>query len=192
MFPNKTHNNDLLLTHFRNGNQKAFKTLFDQYWEAMLVKANSILTDRDVAQDIVQDIWINLWNQRGKLVISNFEAYIFRAVRYGCYKYLRDNKFTTTQLKTIDSLVIESSNVENQQNLEATQKLIDKSLEELSPRCQQIFTLSRIDDIPNEEIALKLGISKRSVENQVSLALRVIRRNLASLYFFSFIYFLLF
>ncbi|MBC8770454.1 sigma-70 family RNA polymerase sigma factor [Arenibacter sp. BSSL-BM3] len=192
MFPNKTHNNDLLLTHFRNGNQKAFKTLFDQYWEVMLVKANSILTDRDVAQDIVQDIWINLWNQRGKLVISNFEAYIFRAVRYGCYKYLRDNKFTTTQLKTIDSLVIESSNVENQQNLEATQKLIDKSLEELSPRCQQIFTLSRIDDIPNEEIALKLGISKRSVENQVSLALRVIRRHLASLYFFSFIYFLLF
>lgn len=192
MFPNKTHNNDLLLTHFRNGNQKAFKTLFDQYWEVMLVKANSILTDRDVAQDIVQDIWINLWNQRGKLVISNFEAYIFRAVRYGCYKYLRDNKFTTTQLKTIDSLVIESSNVENQQNLEATQKLIDKSLEELSPRCQQIFTLSRIDDIPNEEIALKLGISKRSVENQVSLALRVIRRHLTSLYFLSFIYFLLF
>lgn len=192
MFPNKTHNNDLLLAHFRNGNQKAFKTLFDQYWEVMLVKANSILTDRDVAQDIVQDIWINLWNQRGKLVISNFEAYIFRAVRYGCYKYLRDNKFTTTQLKTIDSLVIESSNVENQQNLEATQKLIDKSLEELSPRCQQIFTLSRIDDIPNEEIALKLGISKRSVENQVSLALRVIRRHLTSLYFLSFIYFLLF
>ncbi|MCK0147277.1 sigma-70 family RNA polymerase sigma factor [Arenibacter sp. F26102] len=145
----------------------------------MFLKANSILRDREVAQDIVQEIWIKLWNQREKLEISNFESYIFRSVSYGCFKYLRDNKFTTSQLQIIDSLSVSNPDVDNQHNLEATQKVIDKSLEELSPRCQEIFTLSRLEDMPNEEIAGKLGISRRSVENQVSLALKVIRRHLA-------------
>ncbi|WP_281503861.1 RNA polymerase sigma-70 factor [Arenibacter sp. F26102] len=177
--PKNFQNNNLLCGHLKNGNQKAFKSLFEQYWEAMFLKANSILRDREVAQDIVQEIWIKLWNQREKLEISNFESYIFRSVSYGCFKYLRDNKFTTSQLQIIDSLSVSNPDVDNQHNLEATQKVIDKSLEELSPRCQEIFTLSRLEDMPNEEIAGKLGISRRSVENQVSLALKVIRRHLA-------------
>tara|TARA_R110001606_G_scaffold394659_2_gene565783 strand:- start:597 stop:1181 length:585 start_codon:yes stop_codon:yes gene_type:complete len=190
--PKSLQNNKILCAHLKNGNQKAFKTLFDQYWEAMLVRANSILRDKEVAQDIVQEIWIKLWNQREELEITNFDSYIFRSVSYGCFKYLRDNKFTTSQLEIIDSLSISSTDIENQYNLEATQKVIYKSLEELSPRCQEIFTLSRIEDVPSEEIALKLGISKRSVENQVSLALKVIRRHLASLHIISFLYFLFF
>jgi len=192
VLPKNSLNNELLITHFKSGNQKAFKTLFDQYWEVMFIKANSILRNRDVAQDVVQDIWLNLWNQREKLVISKFDSYVLRSVSYGCYKYLRDNKFTTTQLQIIDSLSVSSADIEDQYNLEATQKVIDRSLEDLSPRCQQIFTLSRMDDVPNEEIALELGISKRSVENQVSLALEVIRKHLATLHNFSLLYFLFF
>ena len=192
MLAKNSHTNELLFTHFKNGSQKAFKTLFDHYWEAMFCKANSILQNRDVAQDVVQEIWINLWNQKEHIEISNFEAYIFRSVSYGCYKYLRDNKFNTSQLQIIDSLVLPSSEVENQHNLEATQNIIDQSLNELSPRCQQIYKLSRLEDLTNEDIALKLGISKRSVENQVSIALKVIRRHLASLHIISFLYYFFF
>lgn len=188
--PKDFHTNQLLLAHFKDGNQKAFRTLFDRYWEDMFCKANSILRNRDVAQDVVQEIWIHLWNQREKLEVSHFEAYIFSSVSYGCYKYLRDNKFNPSQLKVIDTLKLSNAEVENQHDLEATQKLIEQSLEELSPRCQQIFTLSRIEDVPNEEIALQLGISKRSVENQVSLALKVIRRHLAALHIIWFLYFI--
>ena len=162
------HTNELLVAHLKKGNQKAFKTLFDEYWEAMFCKANSILRNRDVAQDIVQEIWINLWNQRENLEVSNFEAYIFRSVSYGCYKYLRDIK------------------------LEATQLIIDKALKELSPRCRQIYKLSRLEDVTNKEIALRLGISKRSVENQVSIALKVIRHHLGYLQTFIFFYLLFF
>lgn len=188
--PKDFHTNQLLLAHFKDGNQKAFRTLFDRYWEDMFCKANSILRNRDVAQDVVQEIWIHLWNQREKLEVSHFEAYIFSSVSYGCYKYLRDNKFNPSQLKVIDTLQLSNAEVENQHDLEATQKVIEQSLEELSPRCQQIFTLSRIEDVPNEEIALQLGISKRSVENQVSLALKVIRRHLAALHIIWFLYFI--
>ena len=148
----------------------------------MFVKANTILGNREIAQDIVQEIWINLWNGREELEITNFEAYIFQSVSYGCYKHLRNHKFNKVQLQVIDSLQSIKSNVENQHNLEATQKVIDKSLNELSPRCQQIFRLSRLEDVTNEDIAMKLGISKRSVENQVSIALKVIRQHLDSPY----------
>ncbi len=164
----------------KKGNQKAFTTLFDFYWEAMFIKAQSILGNREIAQDVVQEIWINLYRKREELEISNFDAYIFKCVSYGCYKYLRKNSFNISQLHIIDSLSLSSSPIENHHDLEEIQEVIDKSLNKLSPRCQQIFRLSRMEDSTNEEIALKLGITKRAVENQISLALSLLRKCLAS------------
>ncbi|WP_236636796.1 RNA polymerase sigma-70 factor [Sinomicrobium soli] len=192
MLPKKSYTNELLFANFRDGSQKAFRVLFDQYWETMFRKANSILRNREVAQDVVQEIWINLWHQRTQLEITNFEAYIFRSVRYGCYKYLKNNKFNTTQLQIIDSLSLTRPDIENRHNLEWTEKEINRSLNELSPRCQEIFRLSKMEGATNEEIAFKLGISKRSVENQVSLALKTVRQHLTTLHITSlFLYFFL-
>lgn len=182
MSKEKAYTNELLLSQFRNGNQKAFHKLFELYWESMFLKAQSILGDRDLAKDIVQDIWVELWKSRESKVIVNFEAYIFKSVSYGCFKYFRDNKFNTVQLNVIDSIRFSSPEIENQYDLEETSIVITNSLKELSPRCQQVFQLSRIENNSNEEIASQLGISKRSVENQVSLALKSIRQNLGVLH----------
>lgn len=171
--------NKLLLEEFKKGNQRAFRRLFELFWEPMFVNAKSIVLDENIAKDIVQDIWLNLWQKRGHLKIVNFKAYIFKSVDYGCFKYLRDNKYNTIQLQVIDSLeLISDSEIENQHNLDLTKFLIEKSLTGLTPRCQQIFRLSRLEAASNEEIAERLGISKRSVENQMSIALKSIRRNL--------------
>ena len=176
----KKHNqNKLLLAEFKNGNQKAFRKLFELYWERMLFNANVIVVNEDVAKDIVQNIWVGLWEKRENLEIKNFQAYVFKAVRYGCYNYLRDNKFNAAQLEIIESLQLTAEpTLKNQYDLEKTQINIEKALSELSPRCRQIFQLSRIDNTNNEDIAQRLGISKRSVENQVSIALNYIRQHL--------------
>ncbi|WP_411029300.1 RNA polymerase sigma-70 factor [Spongiimicrobium sp. 3-5] len=179
MSATKSNSNKLLLEEFKNGNQKAFRKLFDLFWEPMFVKAKAIVMDNGIAKDIVQDIWVSLWQKREDLEIRNFEAYVYKSVNYGCFKYLRDNKFSAAQLQVIESLeLISKSNVENQHNLDQTQFVIEKSLTGLPPRCQQIFRLSRMEAISNEEIASRLGISKRSVENQMSIALKSIRENL--------------
>ncbi|SDM48936.1 RNA polymerase sigma factor [Kriegella aquimaris] len=191
MSAEKSYTNELLVTQFRNGNKQAFQKLFELYWESMFVQAKAILSDGEIAKDVVQEIWVELWKSKENKVIVNFEAYIFKAVRYGCFKYLRDNKFNAVQLYVIDSLQLSNHDVENQHDLEETQIVIANSLKELSPRCQQIFRLSRIEDNSNEEIALHLGISKRSVENQVSLALKAIRENLGILHNVPFIIFFL-
>lgn len=182
MSKEKAYTNELLLSQYRNGNRKVFQKLFEMYWESMFLKAKSILFDGDVAKDIVQDIWVELWKSRESREIKNFEAYIFKAVSYGCFKYLRDNKFNTVQLNVIDSLKFCKPEIENQYDLEETNIVITNSLKELSPRCQEVYQLSRVENNTNEEIALQLGISKRSVENQVSLALKSIRRNLSVLH----------
>ncbi|WP_430965413.1 RNA polymerase sigma-70 factor [Spongiimicrobium sp. 2-473A-2-J] len=175
----KPKTNKLLLAEFKKGNKKAFRKLFELFWEPMYVNAKSIVLDEAIAKDIVQDIWLNLWQKREHREIKNFEAYIFRSVNNGCFKYLRDNKLSASQLQVIESLELTSpSDAESQHNLDQTRFIIEKSLTGLSPRCQQIFRLSRMEAASNEEIARRLGISKRSVENQMSIALKSIRQNL--------------
>ena len=192
MSKEKAYTNELLLSQYRNGNRKAFQKLFELYWEPMFLKAKSILSSEDVAKDIVQDVWVELWKRRESGEIKNFEAYIFRAVNYGCFKYLRDNKFNTVQLNVIDSLRCCKPEIENHYDLEETKIVITNSLKELSPRCQEVYQLSRVENNTNEEIASQLGISKRSVENQVSLALKLIRRNLGVLHKLPIIIFFIF
>ena len=175
----KPKTNKLLLAEFKKGNKKAFKKLFELFWEPMFINAKSIVLDENAAKDVVQEIWVNLWQKREENTIKNFEAYIFRSVTYGCFKYLRDNKLKTTHLQALEALELPTaSEVEKQHSLDQTQFIIEKSLTELSPRCQQIFRLSRMEAASNEEIAKRLGISKRSVENQMSIALKSIRQNL--------------
>lgn len=171
--------NKLLFEEIKNGNQKAYRKLFELYWESMFIAAKSIVMDKNIAKDIVQDIWLNLWQKRKSYNIKNFESYIFKSVNYGCFKYLRDNKFNTTQIRAIESLqFIVASDVDNQHSLDETQLVIETSLQSLPPRCQEIFRLSRMEAASNDQIASQLGISKRSVENQMSIALKAIRQNL--------------
>ncbi|SHG26241.1 RNA polymerase sigma-70 factor [Flagellimonas flava] len=175
----KPKTNILLLGEFKKGNKKAFRKLFELYWESMFIRAKSILLDEDVAKDVVQEIWLNLWQKREHGNFENFEAYIFKSVSNGCFKYLRDHKLKTVHVRAIAALELpQASDITNKHNLDQTRYIIEKSLTELPPRCQQIFRLSRIEAASNEEIAERLGISKRSVENQMSIALKSIRQNL--------------
>ncbi|PXX21841.1 RNA polymerase sigma-70 factor [Arenibacter sp. ARW7G5Y1] len=185
MSSKKTETNKLLLIQFGKGNRKAFRKLFELYWEPMFINAKSIVVDENVAQDIVQEVWIKLWQQRDSSDIRNFEAYIFRAVQNGCFKYYRDKKFDRLQLNVIESIQSASEpEITKHYDLEETQQRIRQSLNVLPLRCRQIFELSRMEQYSNEEIALYLGISKRSVENQLSRAIRLVRHNLTLLLFY--------
>ena len=84
MSSKKSQTNQLLLAELAKSNRKAFRKLFDLYWEPMFINAKTAIGDESVAKDIVQDIWVRLWQQRVALEIRGFEAYIFRAVQNGC------------------------------------------------------------------------------------------------------------
>lgn len=145
----------------------------------MYAYAASLIMDKALAEDLVQEVWIDYWQRKGEVEIQNIKPYLYRAVRYKCYNTLRDRKFNMIQIE-VAMTVGEAPEMELQENVAELRKSIDSVLAELPKRCQEIFRLSRINQVSNREIAEKLKISQRSVENQLSLALRRLRKELAT------------
>jgi RNA polymerase sigma-70 factor (ECF subfamily) len=148
----------------------------------MFFKAKSIVLCEDTSKDIVQEIWIDLWLKREIRDIKNIEAYLLRAVAINSLKYLGNHKLKNLHLNVIKTISIsEKSGVELTHDLEALELAINNSLENLTPRAREVFLLSKFEDNSNQDIAAKLDISKKTVENHLSSALRVVRNSIASI-----------
>lgn len=176
--PTDKNQNKLLLMQLSRGNALAFSKLFDLYWEEMFIKATTIIGQESVAKDIVQDTWVKIWEHRKNTRIENFEGYIFTALRNNCYKYFRDKKFNANHLSIIESLHLTSEpEIKKQYDLDHTLNQIVTAMNGLPKRSKQVFELSRFKHYSNDEIAKELGISKRSVENQISLAVKSLKHS---------------
>lgn len=162
----------------RNSDRKAFNILFDLLWEPMYAYASAIIMDDAIAKDMVQEVWINYWQRREEVEILCIKSYLYKAIRYRCYNHLRDTKFNKTQIEAVHSVYI-TPKIELEEDLTELSERINDTISGLPERCQEIFRLSRINDISNREIAERLNISQRSVENQISLALRKLRKELS-------------
>ncbi len=161
-----------------NSDYRAYNQLFELLWEPMYLYAASIVMDDNLAKDIVQEVWLDYWNRRKVLQIQNIKSFLYKAVRFQCYKKMRDVKFNTTQLEIAHSLSWPSS-IEQEEDLAALYRKVERILSDLPKRCQEIFRLSRMNDYSNQQIATSLNISQRSVENNISLALRKLRKELS-------------
>ncbi|WP_126970303.1 RNA polymerase sigma factor [Gynurincola endophyticus] len=167
------------------GSLKAFNLLFDRYWDTLYTTAYSYLNDQDACVSVVQDIFTNIWIKRKTLSIEFVGQYLKTAARYHIYKEIKKLK----SVKVVYSTTIERSHEDD--NNAGEHKLIGQDLEswldlqlsDLPTRCQEIFRLSRKEGFKNEEIAEQLGISKRTVENQITMALQHIRKNLKNITF---------
>lgn len=160
---------------------RAFNTLFKRHWRKLFMNAYSHLKDRDACEDIIQDVFIYLWNKRKQLVIESFPKYLAAATRYRVYSYLRSAR--SSPLSYSDELDETENNFDTnngEKNIlqqELTQQL-HSYLDLLPNRCKEIFIMSRLEHLSNDEIAERLNISKRTVENQVTNALKQLRTSL--------------
>lgn len=156
---------------------QSFTFLFDRYWETLYSTAFSYLKDREKSEEITHDIFLNLWRKRETLIIQSFPAYLRAAARYHVYKELKKRK--TSAVVYTDELTETGEALTNQGEerliYQEAERYVDGSLQSLPARCQEIYFMSRKENLTNDEIANKLGISKRTVENQLTVALRHIR-----------------
>ncbi|RUA15645.1 MAG: RNA polymerase sigma-70 factor [Flavobacteriia bacterium] len=159
--------------------RNAFNSLFGMLWEPMYIYASSLVMNDSTAKDLVQEVWIDYWQRRETIEVQNIKSYLFKAIRYKCYNALRDMKFNKIQIEVAHSVYIDSE-VEMEADLADLSKRIDETISGLPKRCQEVFILSRVNHINNKEIAEKLNISQRSVENQISFALRKLRKELST------------
>ncbi|MEM7485989.1 MAG: RNA polymerase sigma-70 factor [Bacteroidota bacterium] len=176
------NNTDLgnLVAQIKKSDQNAFNVLFDCMWEPLFTYAASIIMNTGVAKDLVQDVWVDFWQRKEDLEIQNIKAYLYKAIRYRCYNHLRDIKFNKTQIEMANTIGV-SSEVEKQQDVIDLSERINDAISRLPQKSQEIFRLSRLNDISNKEIAKRFNISQRTVENQISFALRKIRKDLSVL-----------
>jgi RNA polymerase sigma-70 factor (ECF subfamily) len=152
--------------------------LLKRYWKQLYITAHAYLKDNEACESVVQDIFIYLWEKRKTLTIESFEKYLNASARYNVYKQLKLARLSPVNYQA-PSEIVENGCAHNagEQNLSAFELLQDVNvcLGLLPNRCREIFVLSRINQLSNNEIAEKLHISKRTVENQISHALKHLR-----------------
>ena len=162
---------------------RAFDVLFKRYWKLVYTTAYGYLKDEDKASQIVHDIFLNTWRKRHEYEIKYFKAYLHTAARYHAYKVLKTRTAENmVYVEDYDQLIehggISRNEGEDKVASGELESALEHSLEQLPKRCREIFTLSRTDQMSNDEIAEKLSISKRTVENQLTSALQYLRNAL--------------
>lgn len=148
--------------------------LFKTYYKRLFRVAYQIVHDEHVADDIAQEVFIQVWNKREELNISStIEGYLVKSTVNKALSHVEKNK-KHLKLEMQDNLELEhavSQHRETNYDQEIFQKMVYASLDSLPPKCKTIFVLSRFENLKNKEIAEQLNISLKTVENQMTIAL---------------------
>jgi len=171
--------NFTLVEHLKKGNEKAYSFLVDTYNHALCIYVNSLMNNPSLAEDIVQNVFLNTWKNRKNLK-SNYsiKSFLYKAV-YNEFvdQYRRNQSITLLEkkyIKTLDSFLDSDSNEDTKQLMDS----VMKSVQELPKKCRQVFILSKKEGLTNIEIAEYLNISVKAVEAQITKAFSLIRSKL--------------
>lgn len=179
---------DNLIFQIQRDNEYAFKQLYQEYYAKVVTFIAGIIKKREIARDLAQDVFVNLWLNRKTLDVSrNLQNYLFVASRHAAINYLKKELSVTSEpIEAMHTDIGSDITVEDTLFAKEIRLLIEMIVSEMPAQRQRIYRMSREEGMSNEEIAGRLGISKRSVENQVSLALKEIRQAVTAYVIFLF------
>jgi len=181
-----------LLVRLKEDCEKSYSILFHKYYKDLVLFAGNILHDKFTCEDIVQNVFLKIWNDRHTLFIeTSLKSYLLRAVRNSCLDELRHQKV----INNYESNVLKNTNSYETENYilysDLHEKLIN-AIKKLPEKHREVFELSRFEDLKYKEIAQQLNISERTVEDRMSKALMQLRTNLKDFLITVYIFFLLF
>jgi RNA polymerase sigma-70 factor, ECF subfamily len=168
-------------------NKIVFDFVFHYYYSGLCAYAESIIRDENAGEDIVQEFFGVLWVKGQELRITgSLKNYLFVSIKNRCFDYLKHEKVKSKSSHFLRSAEKSHENSTEDWLVESElRERIENCMQKLAPRCQEVFRMSRFDGFKNQEIADELGLSKRTVELQISNALKAIRKDLKPyLYFF--------
>lgn len=165
-------------------NEKAFNQLFERHWLRVYSIGYRYVKNEEDALEITHDIFLNIWNKRHQLQINSFKSYVVTAASYHGIRKRQTN--ATSALQYVEDYdVLENETLQHEQNRgecnvgeQEINVTVDTLLNKLPKRCQEIYLMSRQEQLSITEIAERLGISKRTVENQLTTALKHLRTGL--------------
>lgn len=166
-----------LLSLLSAGNERAFTKIYDRYWNKLMAIAYHHTRDKSAAKEIVQELFLGLWNRRADLNICVLNSYLATAVRFSVFKRIererRRREIETQEYQLNDY-------VDEEQKLEAKflQEYINGQVEQLPEKCKLVFNYSRVKGMTIPEIAQEMNISEKTVEGHLTKGLKTIRLNL--------------
>jgi len=169
-----------LVERLRGGNQDAFDAIFREHYSFLVGLVQSMLHDRAVAEEIAQDVMLELWRRRESIVLeATLRAYLFRAARNRALNYIRHERVVQRAAPYAADEPSAPPSAEHALADAEIERAVHAALQELPPRCREVFELSRIHNLKYAEIARTLEISIKTVEAQMGKALRLLRESLA-------------
>lgn len=161
--------------------------IYHNYWEDVLDSTYKRVRDEEIAQDITQEIFISLWENREKLIIEgNLGAYLQGAVKFKVINYFKSSVIKVKHKEDLLLLIGEGieMSVENKLIVKDLNKEIDAVISALPEKMREVFLMSRRQEKTIREISAELGLSAQTVKNQISAALKVLKERLSYLLFF--------
>jgi RNA polymerase sigma-70 factor (family 1) len=169
------------LHSIRSGDEQVFEKLFKDQYPILCGYARNYLDDVDQAEEIVQEMFFNFWQKKEKISINtSLEAYLFRSVRNSCLNYLKHLKIREEhRMATNDEIRKKEQEVHDNVVVLELQERIENVVDQLPPERKKIFKMSRYEELKYKEIAEKLNLSIKTVETQMSKALKYLRLHLS-------------
>lgn len=173
-------NDSELIDALRTGDSAAFNHLFRTWYPPLVRLANRMLRDAGVAEELVQDALLELWHRRESMSTSQgtVQAYLFRTVRNRALNHIRHLRIEQRTAPLVAGLAQAVPRADADLRESELAAAIDSAIEELPPRCRQVFELSRVRGLRYAEIAETLGVTVKAVEAQMGKALRHMRDRL--------------
>lgn len=170
-----------LLQQIAVGDRQAFTELYQCYWEDLFITAARALRDKAEAADVVQDVFLSLWNRRSELnLLGSLAAYLHTSVRYKCIHYIEKNITRRDYLVQLAEVIVSAApkSAEIDLELKEVQQTVYKAVAKMPPKMRKVYKLSRQQQLTHKEIAENMSISVETVKKHIHHALHLIRKDL--------------
>ncbi len=174
-----------LWNRIKENDVKALEMAFNKFYGPLCLYSNQILNNEEIAQEIVSDLFLKLWEKRQYLQITQcLRAYLYRSVYNACLDYIKSSKATERskwfEINEQINLIIgdDENDILDKLSIVEVEKDVYKAINQLPPQCREIFCLSRFERLTYSEISMKLDISVNTVKTQICRALDFLREYL--------------
>lgn len=175
----------IVLKNLKSGDEKTFEYIFNTYYDSLINYANEIIKDIDTAEEIVEEVFIKIWEQHSKLNINtSLKSYLYKSVYNTSLNHIKHigvkNKYKSYFMHHMSESSTSGSNYPMSRVIEGElEEIIKNTISELPKKCREIFLLSRYEQLKNDEIAEKLGIAVTTVKTQIGRALKKFKESLS-------------
>lgn len=167
------------MARMRAGSVEAFDALFRQHYPRLVAAAQSLLHDRDAAEEVAQEVMLELWRRREELVVeSGLRGYLHRAVRNRALNRIRHERTVRQAEPLLAQEAVRPAPADREAREHEIDAALRRAMDAMPPRCREVFELSRVHRLRYAEIADTLEISIKTVEAQMGKALRIAREHL--------------